>query len=124
MTWTPTLSQYLIVERKRGTSSETVRENPKDAAHTPAAANLTDSASIDDTINNDAMNAADQLLAAEVASLGGRFRKVIDFYEHWLRFALERPAWIAIFGVLLVTLLSSACGCARIYRFRNSSGGR
>ena len=26
----------------------------------------------------------------------------MDFYERWLRFALERPRWIAVFGVLLI----------------------
>ncbi len=44
----------------------------------------------------------DQLLAAEEAALSGRFRRVIEFYERWLRFALDRPKWIAAFSVVLV----------------------
>jgi len=75
--WTPTLSQYLIGERK----NDTVPMNTEGGGE---------------------MSEADRLLAAEDASFGGRFRKVIDFYEHWLRFALERRAWIAIFGAALV----------------------
>ena len=45
----------------------------------------------------------ERLLAAEEASVGPRFRKVVDFYERSLRFALDRPRWIAVFaGVLVV----------------------
>ncbi len=45
----------------------------------------------------------ERLLAAEEASVGPRFRKVVDFYERSLRFALDRPRWIAAFaGVLVV----------------------
>ena len=48
------------------------------------------------------MSESERLLAAEEASITGFFRKIVDFYERWLRFALERPRWIVIFGVLLV----------------------
>jgi len=51
---------------------------------------------------------ATQLLAAEEAGLGGRFRKLLDFYERCLRFALERPKWIALFSCILV-VASFAC---------------
>ncbi len=44
----------------------------------------------------------DKLLAAEEAALSGRFRRVIEFYERWLSFALDRPKWIAAFAVVLV----------------------
>ncbi len=44
----------------------------------------------------------ERLLAAEEASVGPTFRRVIDFYERSLRLALERPRWIALFAVLLV----------------------
>ncbi len=44
----------------------------------------------------------DKLLAAEEAALSGRFRRVIEFYERWLRFALDRPKWIAVFSAVLV----------------------
>ncbi len=44
----------------------------------------------------------ERVLAAEEVVLSGRFRRVIEFYERWLRFALERPKWIAVFSALLV----------------------
>ena len=44
----------------------------------------------------------EELLAAEEAALSGRFRRVIEFYERRLRFALDRPRWIAIFSAVLV----------------------
>ena len=73
LTWTPTLSQYFI----RGTHAEDAPRN-----------DLTDN---------------EKLLAAEDAAITGRFRRVVDFYERWLRFALERPKWMAIFaGVVIV----------------------
>ena len=72
LTWTPTLSQYFI-HSKNG-----------------EAAPRSD------------LSEKDKLLAAEEAALSGRFRRVIDFYERWLRFALERPKWIAIFSAVLV----------------------
>lgn len=50
----------------------------------------------------------EQLLAVEEASLGEHFRKVVHFYEKWLRFALERPRWIAIGSVLLIAV-GAAC---------------
>ena len=75
LSWTPTLSQYFIRERKNGHA---------EPAPVPG------------------MSEADKLLAAEEASLTGRFRKIVDFYERRLHFALDRPAWIGIAGVLLV----------------------
>ena len=73
LSWTPTLSQYFIRERKN--------------RHTPPDENLSE---------------AERLLAAEEASITGRFRKIVDFYERWLRFALERPLWIAGFAAILI----------------------
>lgn len=73
LTWTPTLSQYFIH-----------RTHNVEAA--PAGA-----------------SEQERLMAAEEASIGPRFRNVIDFYERSLRFALDRPRWIAVFaGVLVV----------------------
>ncbi len=71
LTWTPTLSQYFIHQKK-------------------------------DVPVRDDLDEKERLLAAEEASVGKRFRKVISFYERWLRFALERPLWIGLFGVALV----------------------
>ena len=36
--------------------------------------------------------------------MSGRFRRIVDFYERCIRFALERPRWIAIFAVALVVV--------------------
>jgi CzcA family heavy metal efflux pump len=74
LTWTPTLSQYFI--------------HKKDSA-----------VPVDESLSE-----KERLLAAEDAALSGRFRRVVDFYERSLRFALERPRWIAIFAALLVVV--------------------
>ena len=74
LTWTPTLSQYFI--------------HKKDSA-----------VPVDESLGE-----KERLLAAEDAALSGRFRRVVDFYERSLRFALERPRWIAIFAALLVVV--------------------
>jgi CzcA family heavy metal efflux pump len=73
LTWTPTLSQYFIHQEHE----------------------------IQESVRRD-LSESEQLLAAEDASVTGWFRKIVDFYERSLRFALERPRWIAIFGVLLI----------------------
>src|SRR5215472_13414483 len=52
--------------------------------------------------------AADKLLAAEDAAVKGRFRRVVDFYEHWLRFGLERPKWMAIFALAVIVIAALA----------------
>ncbi|HME32741.1 MAG TPA: efflux RND transporter permease subunit, partial [Terriglobales bacterium] len=72
LTWTPALSQYFI------------RRNNANAAS-----------------RND-LSDEDKLLAAEEAAISGHFRRVIEFYERRLRFALERPKWIALFSAVLV----------------------
>ncbi|MGA9567964.1 MAG: efflux RND transporter permease subunit [Candidatus Korobacteraceae bacterium] len=79
LTWTPTLSQFFI----RGTHAEAPPRT--DLTET----NLTDK---------------ERLMAAEDASITGRFRQVVDFYERWLRFALERPKWMAVFAALVIAV--------------------
>ncbi len=74
LTWTPTLSQYFIHRKHQ----------------VPESAQPSD------------LSEGERLLAAEEASITGVFRKIVDFYERRLRFALDRPRWIVIFGVLLV----------------------
>ena len=86
LTWTPTLSQYFI------------RRKP------------TESVPLGDA--NDAnLSNEEKLLAAEDAALTGRFRGIVDFYEHWLRFALDRPKWIAVFAAVLVI---ASYGCYQL----------
>jgi CzcA family heavy metal efflux pump len=74
LTWTPTLSQYLI----RGSHAEA-----------PPRTDLTDK---------------EKLMATEDAAITGRFRRVVDFYEHWLRLALERPMWMAGFAIAIIAV--------------------
>ena len=42
------------------------------------------------------------LLATEEASLGSRFRKILEFHQHWLQRALDKPLWLMGFVVVLV----------------------
>ncbi len=44
----------------------------------------------------------ERLLAAEETTLGRRFRRVLTFYEQWLRFALEHPRRLVLLCVLLI----------------------
>lgn len=83
LTWTPTLSIYLV-RRKSRVEAIAVQEN----------------GDVDMEIR--------RLMAAEEASMKGFFRRVIDFYERWLRRALEHPRWLLIGAVLLVAV---AGGC-------------
>jgi multidrug efflux pump subunit AcrB len=46
-----------------------------------------------------------RMMAAEECSLrGGLFGGVLKFYVKWVRFALEHPAWLAVFSILLVVV--------------------
>ena len=72
LTLTPTLSQFFI--RRRNT----------------------------DSVPREDFDEWEKVLAAEETALSGRFRRVIEFYERWLRFALDRPRWIAIFSAVLI----------------------
>jgi CzcA family heavy metal efflux pump len=78
LTWTPNLSQYFIHKRK-GTESDSVADQPEEES-------------------------IRRLLAAEEASLGGFFRKIVDFHERWLRRALAKPLWLATLSLVLVVV--------------------
>jgi CzcA family heavy metal efflux pump len=79
LTWTPNLSQYLIGKKK---------DSQGEGA---------DSAPEEESVS--------RLLAAEEASLGVFFLKVVNFHEHWLRRALGKPLWLA--GISLVLVIAS-----------------
>jgi CzcA family heavy metal efflux pump len=65
-------------------------------------------------IGEDGELTTERLLKAEEASLHGFFARVVRTYERALRFALERPKWIAISSLALV-------GCAYLsYRLIGS----
>jgi len=78
LSWTPTLSQYLI--------HQVHHVEPQ----------------------NEGATERERLLEAEECSVGPRFRRVINFYERSLGFALERPLWIAVFAGALI-LASFLC---------------
>jgi multidrug efflux pump subunit AcrB len=88
LTWTPTLSQFFI-RRKQGAPEVAGAEG----AH-------------EEDIN--------RLLAAEEASLGKFFLRVVTFHEKWLRRALQHPKTLAVLSIVLVVL---SYGC---YRFLGS----
>jgi multidrug efflux pump subunit AcrB len=81
LTWTPTLSQYFIRAR-----------NHERSANEGSGAQATPEESMQ------------HLQAAEEASLGGFFRKIVDFHQRWLRRALAKPVWLAALSLLLVVV--------------------
>ncbi|HME34932.1 MAG TPA: efflux RND transporter permease subunit [Candidatus Sulfotelmatobacter sp.] len=89
LTWTPTLSQYFIKGRheKKGATPATA------ASPTPTPTEVPE----------EAANAV-ELLAAEESHLSGFFLRVVNFYEHWLRRALERPRMLALFSAGLIVV--------------------
>ena len=92
LTWTPNLSIYFI-RKRRGIEAGAVEELPEEVPE-------------EESIQ--------RLLAAEEASLGGFFRKVVGFHERWLRRALAKPLWLAALSVALV-VVSYVC-----YRYSGS----
>jgi multidrug efflux pump subunit AcrB len=80
LTWTPNLSQYLIGKKKKGSDGQDTESEPEEESMS-------------------------RLLAAEEASLGVFFLKVVNFHERWLRRALGKPVWLA--GISLVLVISS-----------------
>ena len=74
LTWTPTLSSFLIRRRRDGKIEE--EENHEESF--------------------------EQLLAAEEASTGKFFHRIIEFHQRWLKRALQKPLWLAGLTLLLV----------------------
>jgi CzcA family heavy metal efflux pump len=83
LTWTPTLSLYLL-RPKRTTVA------------LPAAA----SGDVDHELR--------KLMAAEEAAMTGFFGRIIEFYERWLKRALDRPLWLGA-GCAALVALSLVC---------------
>jgi len=80
LTWTPTLSQFLI---RHGKYSDTASPGP---GVEPEEEAIT------------------RLLAAEEASVSGFFLKVINFHQKWLRHALQHPKTLAALSLALIVL--------------------
>jgi CzcA family heavy metal efflux pump len=76
LTWTPTLSQFLIAGKREG-----------DTSVVPIAR--------EDDLSS-------RLLFAEEEHLAGRFGRVIHFYERCLRGALHHPRWLVAGSVVLI----------------------
>jgi len=79
LSWTPTLSQYLV-RRKDTAGAATSSQGPDMAA----------------------------LLAAEEAHLSGFFGRIVNFYTRAMRAVLRRP-WVLVAGSLAIVVLSYVC---------------
>jgi CzcA family heavy metal efflux pump len=80
LTWTPNLSQYLVRRNKKDEDSRSV------TAHGTERERL------------------EHMIEAEEASYGRFFHRIVNFYERWLRRALERPLLLAGLSVLLIVV--------------------
>ncbi|MGC2695001.1 MAG: efflux RND transporter permease subunit, partial [Candidatus Angelobacter sp.] len=84
LTWTPTLSLFLLRRKSTAAESAPTEESP------------------------DADQEVRRLMAAEEASMTGFFRRVIDFYDRWLRRALEHPRFLLV-GAAVLIVISLGC---------------
>ena len=104
LVWTSNLSTYLV---RRG---QKAAEPDPDVRH--EAGPKVEGLSLEEAEAAKAKFEADQhkeqmrrMMAAEEASLrGGLFEKVINFYGRWLRRALEHPAWLGGFCLILIVV--------------------
>jgi CzcA family heavy metal efflux pump len=80
LSWTPTLSLYLVRRKDTAPTTATSSEGPDMAA----------------------------LLAAEEAHLSGFFGRIVEFYSRVMRAALRQP-WTLIAGSLAIVVLSFVC---------------
>ncbi|MGH9574261.1 MAG: efflux RND transporter permease subunit [Candidatus Acidiferrales bacterium] len=91
--WTTNLGTYFI-RHKSGHES----------APSAAAENDAPESSESDA-EYDSQEEVRRMIAAEERSLkGGFFGRVVDAYARWIRFALEHPAWLALFCALLIVV--------------------
>ena len=81
LTWTPNLSQYFVRRKVKHEIDEVVSENWSERER------------------------LEHMIEAEEASYGRRFRAVVDFYERWLRRALERPLLLAALSVVRIVVI-------------------
>ena len=90
LTWTPTLSQYLIKgKHDQDAGPDSGMQDPTAAADRTPVAEQAD---------------AKKLLEAEEKHLGGFFLRIVNFHERWLRRALERPRLLALFSLALIVV--------------------
>ena len=91
LTWTPTLSQYLIKGNRNADSAQ--------------SSNLENGAP-DDEKQLILTDEADpkKLMEAEEKHLSGFFLRVVNFHERWLRRALDHPRLLALFSLALIVV--------------------
>jgi multidrug efflux pump subunit AcrB len=93
--WTTNLGTYLI--RHKGGNDET------DAA--PAENSGEQVERVNGESESESQEEVRRMIAAEEKSLhGGFFGRVVNFYARWIRFALEHPAWLALFCAVLIVV--------------------
>jgi multidrug efflux pump subunit AcrB len=103
LTWTTNLSTHLIHRGKHAAVGNVTgndngdEENPESGGEPREALGArSESAAFQ-------VEETKRMMAAEEASLrGGFFERIINFYEVWLRRALEHPVWLVAFCVLLI----------------------
>ena len=93
LTWTPNLSLYFI--------GRSARRLPSRRQAKPEEESIS------------------RLLAAEDAHLSGFFQKIVAFHERWLRWAVARPLWLAVFSVSLIAV---SYVCYRFSGLRSAAG--
>jgi len=89
LTWTPTLGIYLL--RRNNQPAETPDEQQSQGQET-----------------EDEDREIRKLVAAEETSFKGFFWRIINFYERWLRRALQHPRWM-LTGAVSLILVSGLC---------------
>jgi multidrug efflux pump subunit AcrB len=95
VTWTPTLSQYFIKSRREREGHLESETRPVTASSSPPESHNQSVSEKENTM---------KLLAAEEKHLSGFFLRVVNFHEHWLRRALERPLLLIIFSAALIVV--------------------
>src|SRR5205807_6436981 len=103
LSWTPTLSLYLLRRKDKVETSETGEHG--DPVHQE---HQEEDERHQDARHQNSNQEMRKLMAAEEASLKGFFRRVVDFYDRWLRRALEHTGWLLL-GAAVLILISGAC---------------
>src|SRR5216683_368855 len=89
MTWTPTLSQYLLRDKLKNKDG---LEKPSSAAENIGTENVDPAA----------------LLAAEEAHLSGFFGRIVNFYTRFMQRVLHHP-WLLVGSSAVIILLTGLC---------------
>ncbi len=96
--WTTNLGTFLIRRGKHGAVPETNGADGLNGAREESESSGTGSESAD-------VEQIRRMMAAEEASLkGGWFERIVQFYERWLRRALEHPVWLGGLCAILIVV--------------------